>query len=272
MRPPDDIPPVSKTAFYCCGIREQDAKSAAPLLNDVFAERFMTPAGRRFYDHYRPGYFARAVNFVRPKLIENRLQDHLRSQPNLRIIQIGAGFDSRAFRLAGGRWLEFDEPAIIEHKEKCLPAVDCPNPLKRVPIQWERDDFAQLLAQHREEGPFLVIVEGVLMYLTEEQIQYSLGALGQALPEHTLLCDVMTHFFVRSWGYTAKRRFAKLGADILCPTNRPEDILLENGYRLEREISVYKSAVRLGAIWAPPWPVPPGLRRGYRVLECSRSG
>ena len=41
--------PVSDTAFYTCGIRAQDAASAAPACNDQYAGRFMNARGHEVF-------------------------------------------------------------------------------------------------------------------------------------------------------------------------------------------------------------------------------
>jgi len=107
------MPPVSDTAFFCCGIRELDAASQYPICNDVYAKNFMTEEGRKAFKKYQPGYFARGLNFARPKIIDNKIAAYIKENPKLKIILIGAGFDSRAYRLAGGDWLEIDEAAVI---------------------------------------------------------------------------------------------------------------------------------------------------------------
>ena len=48
---------------------------------------------------------------------------------------ICAGFDTRAFRLPGGCWVELDEPALLAPKEAELPARSAPNPRTRVAIE-----------------------------------------------------------------------------------------------------------------------------------------
>ena len=65
------IPPISNTAFFTCGIREQDAQSKFPICNDIYAKNFMTKLGRYVYEKYRPNYFAKRTNYVRPKIIDD---------------------------------------------------------------------------------------------------------------------------------------------------------------------------------------------------------
>ena len=37
--------PVSNTAYYCCGVRMDDARQPSPLGNDIYAARFMDQRG-----------------------------------------------------------------------------------------------------------------------------------------------------------------------------------------------------------------------------------
>jgi O-methyltransferase involved in polyketide biosynthesis len=43
-------------------------------------------------------------------IIDDLLREELVANPNLTVVIIGAGFDTRAFRLQGGTWIELDEP------------------------------------------------------------------------------------------------------------------------------------------------------------------
>jgi O-methyltransferase involved in polyketide biosynthesis len=47
------VKPVSKTAYYCCGVRALDAATPSSLCGDRFAERFMTPESWRIYQPFR---------------------------------------------------------------------------------------------------------------------------------------------------------------------------------------------------------------------------
>jgi len=94
--------PISQTAFYCCGIRMQDAQSGHPICDDRYAARFMDERGleifRRFGGERRPN----ASNVARARYIDDLLRSYLAQDPHLQIVLLGCGFDSRAFRLSGG--------------------------------------------------------------------------------------------------------------------------------------------------------------------------
>lgn len=261
------MPPISDTAFFCCGIREQDAHSRFPICNDVYAKDFMTEQGRIAYQKYQPGYFARGLNYARPRVIDNLITCRLRVNPELKVVLVGAGFDSRAYRLAGGDWLEIDEATIISHKNSCLPVDKCPNSLKRVTIDYAKDSLVDILNDNNSELDYLFIVEGVFMYLDVKEIETLLSALGAVKKRHTLICDLMTHSFINVFGRKSKKLFDEMGAVIKCQTDNPEDLFSEKDYKLLDEISVVESALRYGGI---KWPIPflPGkLKSGFRVMS-----
>ena len=131
--------PVSKTAYYCCGVRALDAGTSRPACGDHIAQRFMTPEAWALFEPFRDLGPPNASNVMRHRMIDDRLRAAIHARPDVGVVIIGAGFDTRAFRLPGGRWVELDEPSIIALKEAQLPARDSPNPLTRVAIEFDRE-------------------------------------------------------------------------------------------------------------------------------------
>jgi O-methyltransferase involved in polyketide biosynthesis len=66
--------------------------------------------------------------------------------------------------MAGGEWVELDEPALIEHKNACLPAEKCPNPLQRFGYDFTHD------LPVISTGRTLVVIEGMLEYSTGDEV------------------------------------------------------------------------------------------------------
>jgi len=110
--------PVSKTAYYCCGVRMMDSLSAKPLVNDTYAKLLMGQEGLLYWENFKKFKSPNGSNVARCYLIDSWIKKQLQINPETTIILIGAGLDSRAFRLPHGRWIELDEPGIIEYKEK----------------------------------------------------------------------------------------------------------------------------------------------------------
>jgi len=264
--------PVSRTAYYCCAVRALDARTASPVCGDSFAERFMTPEAWETFEPFRQFGPPNASNVARHRMIDDVLRARLAVRPDTGVVIIGAGFDTRAFRLPGGRWVELDEPAVLALKEARLPAREAPNPLTRVAIEFDREPLAAALAPFRDLVEPMVVIEGVLPYLAATEISALAGTVRDAWPNPTLVCDLMTATFARRYGGRIGRRIRELGA-----TWRPFDgealpLIEAAGFRLEARESVVSYAAAHGTLRAPRWLLATllrSLRDGYAIATFS---
>jgi len=172
------------------------------------------------------------------------VRHELSANPNLRVIIIGAGFDTRAFRLNGGTWIELDEPQVIAYKEERLPASDAKNELHRIPIDFSMDSLEEKLSPFASDAPVLVIVEGVFMYLEQNMIDQGLQTLRRQFPHHKLICDLMTREFFEKYGKTIHEKLVGMGATFKFTVENPEEIFLNNDYRLVDRIPIIEQSVR----------------------------
>jgi methyltransferase (TIGR00027 family) len=235
--------PISKTAFYCCGVRMQDAESSNPVCGDIYARSFMNDEGRRILETFKDEVRPNSSNVARHRIIDDLLRAELRAKPDLRIVIIGAGFDSRAYRLKGGRWVELDEPQVIAYKNERLSPSACENELHRIPIDFSTDSLEEKLASFATTDSVVFVVEGVLMYLDEELIIQLLHTLRRLCPRHTLICDLMSRTFFEKYGRTIHQKIVGMGASFKFTAETPEKLLIENGYKLTRRVSITESAM-----------------------------
>ena len=184
--------PISKTAFYCCGVRMQDAERDKPVCGDMYAKVFMNEEGLQILETFKDETRPNTSNVARHRLIDDLLREELLANPNLTVVIIGAGFDTRAFRLQGGTWIELDEPQVITYKNERLPAANSENELQRISIDFATDSLEQKLAGYAGRSPVTIVIEGVLMYLEEAVIGKLLETLHHLFPQHRLICDLMT--------------------------------------------------------------------------------
>lgn len=264
--------PVSRTAYYCCAVRALDAQTASPICGDSFAVRFMTPEAWETFEPFRTLAPPNASNVARHRMIDDVLRSRLAARPDTGVVIIGAGFDSRAFRLTGGRWVELDEPAVMELKEARLPARDAPNPLTRVPIEFDREPLAEALAPFRDLVEPIVVIEGVLPYLTEAEISALARTIRGAWPSPTLVCDLMTATFSRLYGGQIGSRLRELGASWRPFQGEALPLIEAAGFRLESRDSVVGYAAALGTVRAPRWLLATllrSLRDGYAIATFS---
>jgi len=235
--------PISQTAFYCCGVRMQDAASDNPVCGDVYAKLFMNEEGLRILEKFKEEVNPNASNVARARIVDDLLREELAANPNLRVVLIGAGFDSRAYRLNGGDWVELDEPQVIAYKDERLPASQAQNPLRRIPIDFASESVEEkLLAIAGSGGPTVVVIEGVFMYLEQETIRRLLETLHRLFPEHKLICDLMTRKFFEKYGRTIHEKLTGMGATFKFTVDNPEELFLQSGYRREACISIVEKS------------------------------
>ncbi|HWT01756.1 MAG TPA: SAM-dependent methyltransferase [Pyrinomonadaceae bacterium] len=235
--------PISRTAFYCCGVRMRDAERSDPVCGDVYAGAFMNEEGLRILEAFKDETRPNASNVARHRIIDDLLRRELLADPNLCVVIIGAGFDSRAFRLAGGTWVELDEPQVIAYKDERLPASECENELHRVAIDFSIDSLADKLAPFSNHSHVAVVIEGVFMYLEEAEIRRLLQTLRRLFPRHRLICDLMDREFFESHGRTLHEKLTGMGASFKFTADEPEQVFLENGYALTQRISIVEKTV-----------------------------
>lgn len=260
--------PISKTAFYCCGVRMQDAEREQPVCGDTYARAFMNEKGLQILEMFKDETRPNTSNVGRHRIIDDLLRQELAANPNLTVVIIGAGFDSRAFRLDGGTWVELDEPQVITYKEERLPASSSDNELHRIPIDFANDSLEQKLASFAGRDPVTVVIEGVLMYLEEAAIDQLLQTLRRLFPQHRLICDLMTRAFFENAASTIHEKLTGMGATFKFAVDNPEEVFTRNGYRQVETIPIVEKSVLLEAGEIPPevWQtVQPTLPQGYSI-------
>jgi len=221
----------------------QDAELDKPVCGDVYAKAFMNEDGLQIFEKFTDETRPNTSNVVRHRIIDDILRAELAANPDLTVVIIGAGFDSRAYRLKGGTWVELDEPQVIAYKNERLPVSECPNELHRVAIDFSTDSLKEKLASFAGRGPVVVVIEGVFMYLDQGTIQRLLQTLHRLFPQHKLICDLMTRRFFEKYGRTIHEKLIGMGATFKFTVDNPEKIFTRNGYRRIGWFSIVSSGL-----------------------------
>jgi methyltransferase (TIGR00027 family) len=225
---------ASRTAEYNALFRALESSLPANrrLFEDPLASAFLTrplsfvaelarlPGFRDFVpwfiDRRWPG--TRTSVVARTRLIDDAIAGSLREQIEQFVI-LGAGFDTRAYRLAGLSDItvfEIDHPDTQSSKRRALERV-----LGAIPanLRFVAGDFTQgdleaniAVAGYRESAPSIILWEGVTNYLTEEAVDTTLRWCARAAPGSLLLFTyVHTDILTRPTAFVGSRRlFAAL--------------------------------------------------------------
>jgi len=248
---------VSNTAYYCCGVRMDDTNRKRPVVGDRYAHRFMDRQGLEIYAPFRSETMPNISNISRCRIIDDWVAAALDASASTTIVTIGAGFDTRPYRLSGGTWYELDEPELIEYKNHKLPASECESPLTRIPIRFDRESLAEKLAAIQSGAELLVVMEGVIMYLGAEDLEHSLAQIRQSFPRHGFICDLMNRKFFTRFAGSVHDRLAAAGGRFSERPERPVDDFLRQGYRLAEIRPMFECSIETGILWdelrIPSW-------------------
>ena len=242
---------VSKTAYYCCGVRMQDAEAARPLIGDKYAKKLLGEEGLSYWQEFKQFPRPNASNTVRHYLIDKFTQKELNDHPDATVILIGAGLDSRAYRFTTGRWVEFDEPAMISYKNNLLPVTECNNTLERISVDFEKEKLADKLQAYTNRPFVIFIIEGVLMYLSNEQKKELLSALTTLFPKHVLFCDLMNKKFFEKFSSDIHKKLVEHGTSFADLSDEPDQLFLDFGYTKRSAISILQTTIDLKLVHVP---------------------
>lgn len=242
--------PIVDTAFYCCGVRMDDAAQAYSICGDQYAKTFMCDYGLRIYDRLKSQSLSSASSIIiRHRIMDDLLSRMLRTESRLCVVTVGAGFDTRPFRLEGGTWFELDDPALITYKNALLPADKCFNKLHRMAIDYDSaDEFDEKLdsiALISNGRPMVFVLEGVLIYLNTTETHHLLDAIDRHFPHHRLICDLVSRAMVDQYGHALKNLLKDMGAPFRA-VEKPASIFSGYGYHSRETLSIVDMSVDLG--------------------------
>jgi len=260
---------VSKTAFYCCGVRMHDAESLHPVVGDNYAKRLMSEEGLQYWQEFKELKMPIASNIARHYIIDSYLKKLLFAHFDSTVILIGAGLDSRAYRFEGATWVEIDDAAVIEYKNEKLPLSECTNKLERISINFETEKLADKLFAYSNRPNVIIIIEGVLMYFSMAQRETLLTAVTTLFPHHIVFCDLMSRKFFEKLARPLHEKVKAHGASFTDMMDDPAALFLKHGYQQVAKVPKIKKSVELGLAKVPKlaFLLSGKLLNGYAIYE-----
>ena len=191
----------SRTAQHNALFRALDARRprGSRVADDRIAVRFLPLEFRAVAELARAGFVRRRIEaFIDAKwpgpragvVTRTRLIDDIANArlPDVtQVILLGAGFDSRAYRLPAMQsrvTFEVDHPSTQAVKRRVVRrAVGLAPNVRFVPVEFGRDDLADALtrAGHHPDEQTLVIWEGVTNYLTADAVAATFGTIASVV-------------------------------------------------------------------------------------------
>lgn len=190
------MPSPSSTAYGAALLRatENLLPQDKRLFEDPYSEKFLSPL-YKFYmiiwnflmnmsEKSSPGVIGGIL--CRTRYIDDVLNNAIKEGIGA-VVNLGAGMDSRAFRIPGIeniQFFELDFPEILKAKRAYIDKKigGLPSNLSLVPIDFNNQDLGEELkkAGYTLSSKTLFIWEGVTQYISKEAIDSTIKYVGQA--------------------------------------------------------------------------------------------
>ncbi|MGD8779164.1 MAG: class I SAM-dependent methyltransferase [Ignavibacteria bacterium] len=130
---------------------------------------------------------------IRTEILDEQTNKFLAHNPNSVVVNLGCGLDTRHHRLDNGivTWFDLDLPGSIEFRKNFF------NETYRFKfISKSFLDFSWV-DQIPKSKPTLFIVEGLLMYFTEEEVKSLFKVISENFPDAEMLLEAMSPIMVK---------------------------------------------------------------------------
>lgn len=185
---------IVRTLILTLRARADEQEQDTPIVSDPWSAEWyqFMPESEQLDEWYNPVFQLASV--IRSRLIDETVEAFIASHDNPLIVELGAGFSTRYFRVGEGksRWIELDlEEAIVARRKMDIEidnhwfiARDMTDP-----------DWFNLLPDVEAEN-ILFIAEGALMFIEAEGIRVLMEALSGQFAGAGFVFDVVNPDYI----------------------------------------------------------------------------
>src|ERR1035437_7573485 len=166
---------VSDTARWVAVYRAMETERPDAIFKDPFARRLAGERGQAIVDELNKGRSLAWAMITRTAVFDEMILDLIRREKVDLVVNLACGLDARAWRLdvpRDLRWVDVDFPVMIDYKTEVLKDERPVCRYEAIAVDLT-DDGARSALFARLGGSaqrVLVISEGLLIYLTPEQV------------------------------------------------------------------------------------------------------
>lgn len=243
---------ISDTARWVAVYRAQETERPDALFRDPFARRLAGERGEQIMVSMSEGNNATWSWTMRTVLMDAFIAAGIRDGVDC-VVNLAAGLDARPYRMdlpASLTWIEVDLPEILAYKEEILASERPVCRLERVRLdlsksKGRRERFEEWGSRAKK---VLILSEGLLIYLTSEEV--GLLGLDLASPKsfHTWITDLVSPGLLRmlqkNWG----KKLADAGAPLKFGPPEGPEFFTRCGWKPRDVRSMLKAAAGAGRL------------------------
>ena len=208
---------VSETALITLRSRVVESRKANPLLHDPMGEELFNKLRESLPDEVRSRVMDRKISPLLSRHISLRARKYdllcmefLREYPGGLIVSLGAGFDTRFWRLGGKEvnYMELDLPAVIQAKKQLLEGRITYNLMEESVLEekWIKE-VMKIQSDH-----VLFVAEGLFMYLPREKFVQTLANMAGSFTASRIVMEVIAEKYTRGFRKKMVERKMRRGA------------------------------------------------------------
>jgi len=249
---------VSDTARWVAVYRAMETARPDAIFRDPFADRLAGQRGHEITDAMKNGRAMAWPMIVRTAVFDEIILDAVRNQKVDLVVNLAAGLDARPWRMPlppDLHWVDVDLPGILNYKTETLKDEKPVCRYEAVTVdlrdlEARRALFTRLGARAARA---LVISEGLLIYLTPEQVG-SLATDLHAQPTfQEWLIDLASPDLLKRMGKTWGKSVAAGNAPFLFGPAESTEFFRPYGWREAQYRSLWEEANRLHRTMKGAW-------------------
>lgn len=129
---------------------------------------------------------------ARTIVLDELTKKYLNKYKGATVVNIACGLDTRCYRMNGySHWYNLDLPETITVRQKLLPES---GEISQIAMS-AMDDWGSEIAEH--DGPAMVIIEGLTMYLSENDVKQIFDVISKRFDHVTVLVETMNPAMVK---------------------------------------------------------------------------
>ena len=157
------------------------------FLCDIKAEQIWSESGFELKGKSKSKWLAYYMG-IRSAVFDDWLKEQLSSNEDAIIVHIGCGLDSRVLRVKSDshRWFDVDFEDVIEERKKHFSQS---NKYKMLASDVRTEDWLKAIGKEKHA---IVVMEGISMYLKNEELKALMNHLSSYFEQISLLMDSYT--------------------------------------------------------------------------------
>ncbi len=184
---------VPETLLIPLWARAVETKNSNPIIKDYKAIEMMENIDYDF-SKFDNAWMSQTGVAVRTEILDNATKFFIDKNPNAIIINVGCGLDTRFLRLDNNRivWYELDLPEPIRIKKEFFEETERYRMIAKSVF-----DYSWINEIKVSNEPILIIIEGLLMYFTDQEVKNLINKLVSLFPNAEMLFETMTPSIVK---------------------------------------------------------------------------